>query len=110
MGAGNRLEPFDSIELARERAVVCETAAVDDFDGAVLAENIAGKPDLPIAARTNPPDQFVIGNPSKKNDRTPSAVRRACFPAESRSYNQHCIHIGERKARAKKSGELPNFR
>src|SRR6516225_6310059 len=68
MRAGDGFEGFDAGELALERAVMVETGAVDDLDGTVNPEPIAGEPDLTVGARGDGTDQFVLGNDGQTQD------------------------------------------
>ena len=60
--ARDRLELLDAGILSFVGALVLETVAIDDFDGAIRANHVARQPDLAIAAEANQAQQFVIGN------------------------------------------------
>jgi len=52
---------LNAAEFALERPVMSEVLAIDDFDGAIRAQGIAGQPDFTIAATANFADQRVVG-------------------------------------------------
>ena len=58
----DRLELLDAFELALERPGVLERGAVNDLDRAQRSQFVARQPHFPVAAATDAPEQFVIGN------------------------------------------------
>ena len=66
VGAGNRLEALDAVELAFIRTVAVESTATDKFHRAVKADEITGEPDFTVCAFADAPDQGVIGNRERR--------------------------------------------
>ena len=56
VGTRDGLEFLDAVEFALKGAVVVEGAAPDDFDGAKGAHDVAGQPNLAVAAAPDPAD------------------------------------------------------
>ena len=65
--ARNRLEALHPGELTLERAVVIERTPLNDFHGAINAEDIPGEPDLTVAALADAADERVIGYGNGRN-------------------------------------------
>src|SRR5262245_5919549 len=63
MGTGDGLKLQNPAKLALVGPFAGKARADDHFDGAPLAGDAAGEPDLPVAAGADAADQFVIGHP-----------------------------------------------
>ena len=61
-GVGDRLEFFETLELALVGPVVVEGFAINNFHRAQRAESAASQPYFPITPHANQPKQLVIGN------------------------------------------------
>ena len=77
LGPGDGLILQEPFVLAGERAVAGEILAVDDFDGAERAHDIAGEPDGPVSAPADATEQPMIGNGGKRRCGLPGGCLRA---------------------------------
>jgi len=56
------LEPADAFEFAKVRAIVVESAALNDLDDAEHAGDAASEPDVPVAPAADAAEERVIGD------------------------------------------------
>src|ERR1041384_4417027 len=75
IGTGDRLEAFDALELALERAAVVEGRAMNDLQRDPRAGHVAREPDFSIRAAADRAQQLIVGDGQRTSNRRDDLIR-----------------------------------